>query len=182
MKRKRIREAADFGTPELIKKRLAALGPPRPNWPEPDMTSAESALGVLLWQGYLHPDYETGRRMYEAGVTFAGNWILVYPKTSPQGTLGRLQAGSVAVGVDVDRAKVALRASEAVMARERQVLDAVINCCVYQRVNMRTLDKLRLGLQWLVAAERGRAWLPPAVVREPVPAAPWAETHAMVMT
>ena len=145
----------DHGTPELRARRLAALGPRRKGWPEPDPAAAESALGVLLWQGYLHPDWETAKRMHDAGVQFAGWWLLVHPNTL-QGTLGRFVAGGSAE-VDTDTAERNLRASERLMARERQVLDAVINAAVYQRVSVRRLDKLRIGLQWLVASQSQNA-------------------------
>ena len=149
---KRIRNKpteTDHGTPELRAKRMRLIGPQRPNWPAPDPAAAESALGVLLWQGYLHPDYDAAKRMHDAGIAFAGWWRLVHPKDSPQGPLGRLQEGSGVAVVDTLAAENSLRLARAVLARERQVLDAVINCAVYQRVNLRVLDKLRLGLGWL---------------------------------
>ena len=142
------RSETDHGTPELRAKRLTALGPRRENWPEPDITDASSVLGVLLWRGLLHADYAQAKRMHDAGVRFAGWWMLVYPNTL-QGTLGRFVAGNSSE-VDTESAERNLRASEAVLARNRQVMDVVINAVVYQRIEDRGLDKLRLGLEWLV--------------------------------
>lgn len=142
------RTGRDHGTPELARKRLEALGERREGWPEPDLTDAPSALGVLLWQGYLHPDYATAKRMHDAGVRFAGWWMVVHPNTL-QGTLGRFVAGKGAE-VDTEGAERNLRASRALLGRERQVLDTVIDVTVFQRVDARHLDKLRQGLGWLV--------------------------------
>jgi hypothetical protein len=133
-------------------KRLAALyvsGTPRPHWPTPDPTAAESALGVLLWQGFLDGDYLKAKRMHDAGVMFAGWWVLVHPKTFTQGTLGRFQPGQSG-DADVEAAETNLKAVSATLAFDRAVLDAVINTAVYQRINLRQMDKLRTGLQRLV--------------------------------
>ncbi len=146
----------DLGTPELRKKRLAAVGAPRPNWPPPDPAAAENTLGRLLWHGYLHGDYEQAKRMHDAGVAFCGWWVLVYPKTFALGTLGRFAAGGSTV-VDVEAAEANLKAACAYIGKERAVLDAVINACVYQRVNLRHMEKLRAGLCRLIEwRERGR--------------------------
>jgi hypothetical protein len=89
---------------------------------------------------------------------FAGWWVLVYPKTFTQGTLGRLQPGGT-TEVDVEQAKGNLRSAQAYLGKERQVLDAVINTAVFQRINLREMQKLRTGLCRLVEwkREQGRA-------------------------
>ena len=130
-------------------KRLAALGAPRPNWPAPDPNAAENVLGILLWQGFLHGTYEQSKRMHDAGVAFCGWWVLVHPKTYTQGTLGRFAAGGSTV-VDAEAAEANLKSASAYIGKERAVLDAVINTCVYQRVNLRNTEKLRTGLCRLV--------------------------------
>ncbi len=143
------RPEVDLGTPELRMKRLAALGAPRPNWPAPDPNAAENVLGILLWQGFLHGTYEQSKRMHDAGVAFCGWWVLVHPKTYTQGTLGRFAAGGSTV-VDAEAAEANLKSASAYIGKERAVLDAVINTCVYQRVNLRNTEKLRTGLCRLV--------------------------------
>jgi hypothetical protein len=147
------RPLVDLGTPELRAKRKAALGAQRPGWPAPDESAAENALGVLLWQGFLHAQYDQAKRMHDAGVAFCGWWVLVYPKTFTQGTLGRLQPGG-STDVDVDTAEAMLKAAGAMLGKERGVLDAVVNTCVYQRINIRQMEKLRAGLCRLVEWRR----------------------------
>lgn len=159
------RNEHDYGTPEAIARRQALIGSRRQGWPEPDLAAAESALGVLLWQGYLHPHYETARRLHDAGVQFAGWWILKYPKTLT-GTLGRLQPGNSGGAIDTTEAERLLAAAAAHLGRERQVLDAVINTAVYQRINLRHIAKLRVGLSQLVTLQRARNAPPLAVVRD----------------
>jgi len=150
----------DLGTPELRLKRLRALGAPRPNWPTPDANAAESALGTLLWQGFLHSEYEQAKRMHDAGVMFCGWWVLVYPKTFTQGTLGRFQPGG-STTVDVETAEANLKSASAFIGKERAVLDAVINTCVYQRFNPHGIEKLRTGLCRLMEWKKKgkRLWL-----------------------
>jgi len=152
---KTARPRIDLGTPELQLKRLAAVGPSRPGWPAPDIAAAESALGVLLWQGFLHGDYAQAKRMHDAGVTFCGWWVLVHPKTFTQGTLGRFQPGGSTV-IDAETAEANLKAACTFLARDRAQLDAVINTCVYQRMNLKRIDRLRGGLcrllEWLKRA------------------------------
>ena len=152
---KKNRPEVDLGTPELRLKRLQALGTPRQNWPVPDLAAAESALGVLLWQGFLHEDYQQAKRMHDAGVTFCGWWVLTYPKTFTQGTLGRFQPGGSAE-VDRETAEANLKSASAFLAKERAVLDAVINTAVYQRINVRHMEKLRAGLCRLMEWRRQR--------------------------
>ena len=147
------RPKVDLGTPELRATRLKALGRPRAGWPTPEPGAAESALGRLLWQGFLHGEYEQAKRMHDAGVTFCGWWVLVYPKTFTQGTLGRFQPGGSTL-VDSDTAEANLKSASAFLAKERSVLDAVINTAVYQRVNTRELEKLRTGLCRLMEWQR----------------------------
>lgn len=147
------RPQVDLGTPELQRRRAALLGAPRLNWPAPDSSAVENALGVLLWQGVLHEDYNQAKKMHDAGVMFAGWWVLVYPKTFTQGTLGRLQPGG-STEVDVEEAVVNLRSAQAYLAKERRVLDAVINAAVFQRINLREMQKLRTGLCRLVEWKR----------------------------
>jgi len=144
------RPKVDVGTPELQLKRQTALGPARPNWPTPDVAAAESALGVLMWQGFLHSEYPQAKRMHDAGVTFCGWWVLVHPKTFTQGTLGRFQPGGSTI-VDTETAEANLKAACTFLARDRAALDAVINTCVYQRINIKQIDRLRTGLCNLLA-------------------------------
>ena len=139
------RPHVDLGTPELQLKRLTALGRPRPNWPIPEMNAAESALGILLWQGFLHGEYHIAKRMHDAGVMFCGWWLLVYPKTFTQGTLGRFQPGGTSL-IDDETAEANLKSASAYLGKDRPQLDAVINTAVYQRVNLRQMEKLRSGL------------------------------------
>ena len=152
---KKNRPQVDLGTPELQLKRMAALGlgPPRLNWPVPDPTAAENTLGILLWQGFLHSEYLQAKRMHDAGVMFAGWWVLVHPKTFTQGTLGRFQPGGSS-GADTEEAEMNLKSASTFIGKDRAVLDNVINTCVYQRVNLRQMEKLRTGLCMLVKWKR----------------------------
>lgn len=143
----------DLGTPELQAKRMTALGASRPNWPRPNAADAESVLGVLLWQGFLHEGYEQAKRMHDAGLMFAGWWVLVHPKTFTQGTLGRFLPGGSSV-VDVEQAEANLREASAYIGKDRAMLDNVINTCVYQRINLRQIEKLRAGLCMLMEWKR----------------------------
>jgi hypothetical protein len=156
---RKTRPDVDLGTPELQMKRLAALqseGPRRPNWPKIDTNAAESALGVLLWQGFLHDEYTKAKRMHDAGITFAGWWVLVHPKTFMQGTLGRFQPGGSS-NADHEEAEANLKAASSFLARDRAVLDAVVNTAVYQRINLRQMEKLRTGLCRLMEWKRTQA-------------------------
>jgi hypothetical protein len=123
-------------------------------------------LGVLLWQGFLHDEYVKAKRMHDAGVTFAGWWVLVHPKTFMQGTLGRFQPGGSS-DADLELAEKNLKATSALLARDRAVLDAVINAAVYQRINLRQMEKLRAGLcrlvEWKRAQSRADAECRPSV-------------------
>lgn len=145
------RPAIDLGTPELRAKRERAVGPKRQGWPEPNVADGEHALGILLWRGELAPTYEMSKRMYDAGIMFAGWWMLCNPKSHPGNTLRGLLPGSVSEG-DTDEARANLTTASRVLGKERAVLDAVINCVVYQRVMPRKLAHLRTGLcrlmQW----------------------------------
>jgi len=147
----------DLGTPELQAKRRATLGAAsaatRAGWPSPDLAAAENLLGVLLWQGFLHARYDQAKRMHDAGVMFAGWWVLVHPKTFAQGTLGRFLPGGSSV-VDLEDAEANLRDASAYIGKDRQVLDAVINACVYQRADFRRMEKLRTGLCMLMEWKR----------------------------
>lgn len=145
-RRKTEKSQFDLGTDELRKRRLEALGPQREGWPEADMTAAESALGCLLWQASLHERYDQAKRMHDAGVMFASWWILVYPKCHAQGTLGQFQPKGPSSDIDTTEAEANLRSASLYLGKERAVLDAVINTCVYQRINYKRLDKLRTGL------------------------------------
>lgn len=150
---KREKAAADLGTPETRLKRLMALGSQRPNWPAPNPADASTALGILLWQGFLHGEYEQAKRMHDAGVTFASWWVAVHPKTFVQGTLGQFQPGGN-VAVDSDEAETNLKAASSFIGKDRQVLDAVINTAVYQRCDLRRMEKLRTGLCRLIEWQR----------------------------
>ena len=155
-RRKEVRPKYDLGTPELIRKRLMALGPRREGWPDPDAAAAESALGVLLWQGQLHDRYDQAKRLHDAGVSFAGWWTLVHPKSHAQGTLGQFQPKGSTEEVDTGEAEAMLRsASEALKAIGPRVLHAVINVAVYQAMENRARDKLRAGLNRLADWLRG---------------------------
>lgn len=149
---KENRPKYDLGTPELQMKRLAALGPQRQGWPAPDLAYAESPLGAMLWQGFLHPEYETSKRMYDAGIAFAGWWTLVHPKSHAQGTLGQFQPKGSTEEIDTAEAESNLAAASAHLKKERAVYDAVVNTCVYNRLNYdpRAIEKLRTGLCRLV--------------------------------
>lgn len=147
----------DLGTPELRLKRLAALGAQRQGWPAPDPKDAESSLGVLLWQGRLAPTYERAKRMHDAGVSFAGWWTLVHPKSHAQGTLGQFQPKGRYEAVETELAEACLAAASAYLKKEPRVLHAVIDVCVYQSLKNRRTDKLRTGLcrllEWLRSPE-----------------------------
>jgi hypothetical protein len=149
---KREKPKYDLGTPELQMKRLAALGPQRQGWPKPDLAYAESPLGALLWQGFLHPEYESSKRMYDAGIAFAGWWTVVHPKSHAQGTLGQFQPKGSTEEIDTQEAEQNLSAASTMLKRERQVYDAVVNTCVYSRLNYdpSAIAKLRTGLAWLI--------------------------------
>lgn len=140
----------DLGTPELRLKRLQALGPQREGWPAPDLAYAESPLGCLLCQGCLHPEYDRAKRMYDAGVMFAGWWTLVHPKSHAQGTLGQFQPKTASEEVDTQAAELNLAAASEFLKKERAVFDEVVNTCVYQRLNYDRIVKLRAGLCRLI--------------------------------
>lgn len=161
---KREKPKYDFGTPELIKRRMAALGPRRvgPNgkpWPEPNPADAESAMGILLWQGRLADTYERSKRMHDAGVTFAGWWLLVYPQTHSHSTLSQFLPRKGLPG-ETEMAEACLRAASAFLKKEPRVLHAVINVAVYQSMENRHVDKLRTGLcrliEWMRTPEAER--------------------------
>lgn len=139
------RRAIDLGTPEIRARRMLAVGPRRQGWPEPNVADAEHALGILLWRGELAPTYDASKRMYDAGVMFTGWWMLCNPKSHPGNTLRGLMPGSVS-DPDTDEARYNLTDASRYLAKERQVLDAVINACVYNRVQLKRLAKLRTGL------------------------------------
>jgi hypothetical protein len=147
---KREKPFYDLGTPELRLKRIASLGPQRVKWPPPDQNAAESALGVFLWQGYLHSEYEQAKRMHDAGVTFASWWTLVHPKSHAQGTLGQFQPKGATEDVDTEEAEACLRAASAFLKKDNRVLHKVIDVCVYHNFEHRHLDKLRTGLCRLI--------------------------------
>lgn len=144
------RPVFDMGTPELRAKRLTALGPQRKDWPSPGRTDGSDLLSALMWQGYLHPEYDQAKRMHDAGVTFAGWWVLVNPKCHPTGTLGSLMPGGGAE-VDAAEAEVYLKNATTMLKRERAVYDAVVNFVVYGRFNPSCVDKLRSGLCQIMA-------------------------------
>lgn len=147
---KREKPKFDLGTPELIAKRLRALGSRREGWPEPNAADAESALGVLMWQGQLHDRYNQAKRLHDAGVTFAGWWTLVHPKSHAQGTLGQFMPKGATEEVDTGEAEALLRAaSEELKKVGQRVLHAVINVAVYQNMENRGRDKLKAGLNKL---------------------------------
>lgn len=156
---KREKTPNDTGTPELIKRRIAALGLQRKDWPMPDLTDAVSALGVLMWQGHLHNNYEQAKRMHDAGVAFAGWWTLVHPKTHAQGTLGQFQPKASSHAIETAEAEEMLAAASVILRKEPRILHAVINVAVYQNADHRKLDKLRDGLyrlmQWRRSSEAG---------------------------
>lgn len=148
------RPAIDHGTPELQAKRLFAIGPRRKDpagnlWPEPDLTHSENALGVLLWRGELAPTYELAKRMYDAGIMFAGWWTLCNPKTHPGNALRGLMPGASS-DPEIDEARANLTAASRYLGKERAVLDAVINAAVFSRVLPRKMPKLRAGLCRLI--------------------------------
>lgn len=143
------RPAIDRGTPELQAKRQFAIGPKRPGWPEPNVSDAEHALGVLLWRGTLAPTFELSKRMYDAGIQFASWWKLVYPKCTPTGTLGALQPGSSS-DPDVEEARRLLTEASQFLKKERAILDAVINTVVYDRIQPKKYASLRTGLCRLI--------------------------------
>ncbi len=139
----------DTGTPELRAKREFAVGPKRPGWPEPNVADAEHALGVLLWRGELAPTYELSKRMYDAGIMFAGWWLLCNPKSHPGNTLRGLMPGG-GTDPDIEEARRSLTEASRFISKERAVLDAVINVCVYNRVLPRKMGHLRAGLCRLI--------------------------------
>ena len=149
------RPQVDLGTPELRAKREARLARPRPNWPAPDPNATENALGLLLWQGFLHSDYNIAKRMHDAGVSFCGWWLLVHPTTFIKGSLAHISPGTLSE-IDTAAAEASLKSAGAFLAKDRAVLDAVINTCVYQRINLRQLEKLRAGLCRLVEWRKSR--------------------------
>lgn len=149
------RPAVDLGTPELRARRRARMPTQRPNWPEPDTNATENALGILLWQGILHSDYTAAKRMHDAGITFCGWWVLVHPATFLKGSLAHIVLGTLS-DIDTAAAEARLKSAAMYLAKDRAVLDAVINTCVYQRINMRQIEKLRAGLCRLVEWQRAR--------------------------
>jgi len=150
------RPVIDLGTPELRAKRQFALGPQRRGWPEPLLNDAEHALGIMLWRGDLAPEYEASKRMYDAGIMFAGWWRVVYPKTSPTGTLGSLQPGSSG-DPDIEHARACLTSASLYLAnKSRSILDAVINAVVYNGIQPRKVQHLRTGLCRLIEWRRAQ--------------------------
>lgn len=150
------RPAIDLGTPESRLKRIAALGPQRQGWPQPDLAYAESPLGAHLWQGHLHPEYDRSKRMYDAGIMFAGWWVLVHPKIFAQGTLGQFQPKGSTEEIDTQEAEANLASASLFLKKERAVYDAVVNVCIYQRLNYdpTAMAKLRAGLCRLIEWQR----------------------------
>jgi hypothetical protein len=136
------RPKVDEGTPELRARRAAVTRGAIEGAKDP--AYAEHPLGVLLMQGILSPEFKAGKALYDAGIYFASLWIAANPKAFPTGTLGRLQPGS-SVEVAGDAADQ-LKALCAHLAKERAVYDAVVNTCVYRRLNLRNMEKLRTGL------------------------------------
>lgn len=140
------RPAIDLGTPELRARRMMAIGPKRVGWPEPDPTDGERLLGLLLWRGYLAPDYEQSKRMYDAGIQFAGWWRVVHPKTTPTGTLGALQPGR-GEEPDVQEARDNLTAASAyLLAKSRKCYDVLVNAVIYDGMNAKNIEHLRTAL------------------------------------
>jgi hypothetical protein len=148
------REATDLGTPELRKRRMEALGPQREGWPKPDLTDSVTALGMFLWQGFLHPNFDRAKKMHDAGVLFATWWTIVHPKTHTQGTLGQFSPKGAKVDIDPEEAEANLAAVSAFLGKETRVLHTVINVAVYQNPEHRRLDKLRAGLCRLIEWQR----------------------------
>lgn len=149
------RSRVDLGTPELRAKRLVRLGTPPAHWPAPDPNAAESALGVLLWQGFLHSNYDIAKRMHDVGVMFCGWWVLVHPTTFVKGSLAHIAPG-MTTEIDTAAAEARLKSAGLFLAKDRAALDAVINTCVYQRINLRQIEKLRSGLCRLVEWQKSR--------------------------
>jgi len=153
-RRKEVKPKFDLGTDELRAKRMMAVGAQRDGWPMPDPAGSVTALGVLMWQGQLSDHYDTAKKLHDAGVTFAGWWTVVHPKSHMQGTLGQFVEKESLLPPDVELAETCLRAaSEEIKKVGPRVLHAVINVAVYQSMENRARDKLRAGLiklaQWL---------------------------------
>lgn len=91
--------------------------------------------------------------MHDAGVEFAGWWMLVHPKCNAQGTLGRLQPGSSGEEIDPERAEENLRGAKLVLGTH---WSAVVDVCVYRKVSLTTIQDLRRGLAALIRWQRGK--------------------------
>lgn len=140
------RPRVDEGTPELQRRRAAALSHAIKGAQDP--AYAEHPLGVLLMQGMLGTIFESAKPLYDAGISFASLWITANPKSFPTGTLGALQPGGSRE--PVEGAEDALAIACARLVREgRAVYDTVVNTCVYRRINLRNMEKLRTGLRVL---------------------------------
>lgn len=135
----------DTGTPELRARREFIVGPRRENWPEPNVADGEHALGFLLWRGALAPTYEMSKRMYDAGIMFAGWWLLCNPKTHPGNALRGLMPGGVS-DPDIEHARKCLTEASQHISKNPAVLDTVIEVCVYSRIPARSVAYLRTGL------------------------------------
>jgi hypothetical protein len=140
MTRKRTK---DLGTPELQAKRLlSVVNPFTKKAGDPNMST--SALGRLLEQGFLHPDYSQGRRMYDAGQTFLGLWRAVYPQKIGS-TLGQFTPGG-SQDLDPEIAALDLKSLTKYLG-SRGLMDPIVSCVVYDHfLAGHKLEKLRTAL------------------------------------
>ncbi|MGE3336053.1 MAG: hypothetical protein AB7I36_20645 [Rhodospirillaceae bacterium] len=148
------RPGIDYGTPELIAKRIHVTAGADPVY-------AEHPLGILYVRGYLSDDHEQSRRMYAAGMEFGFLWGRVFKPPFAQSLMAQFVPGAGGDGGTWDDA--ALADAEArlkrivVFLKERQVYDALVNAVIYRRTNPRTLDKLRTALCRLIEFDKANA-------------------------
>lgn len=154
------RDRIDLGTPELRAKREAAIGPRRDKWPEPSISEGSYLLGALLWRGHLDAKYDQARKMHDAGIQFAGWWVLTHPKSFGTGTLSQFVPGQTSELTDAEAERIRYEAEHNLanasmdLKKERAVYDAIVNVCIYQRFQPANLDKLRVGLHRLIERQK----------------------------
>lgn len=143
------RVTRDLGTPEVVAKRVMALGKLPQGWPDLPTSLAEHPLGVLMWRGELGVDYESAKRLYDAGMKFGALWGRVFPRPHALSVMASMvpsDGGGEWSDTKLEQAEIWLRAVQAKLS-SRQTYDAVLNCVVFRRVDFKRLGRVKVGLR-----------------------------------